>query len=90
MGPSLRDEVFAGIRRALRPGGLLLLEGYGQAQLRHGTGGPKVLENLYTPAMLEAGFAGMASLQIREYEAVVEEGAGHSGLSALVDLAAIK
>ncbi len=90
MGPALRTEVFAGIRQALKPGGLLLLEGYMPAQLGHGTGGPKVLENLYTRPLLEAAFAGMASLDIREYEAELQEGAGHSGMSAVIDLVGVK
>jgi SAM-dependent methyltransferase len=86
--PTLRTRLFAGMADALRPGGLLLLEGYGPRQLEYATGGPKVLENLYTEDLLREGFAGLEILQLAAYVAVVEEGPGHRGMSALVDLVA--
>ena len=39
-GPEGRAKIFAGIKKALKPGGLLLLEGYGPKQLEYKTGGP--------------------------------------------------
>ena len=33
-GPAERDKIFAGIKKALKPGGLLLLEGYGPEAAR--------------------------------------------------------
>jgi cyclopropane fatty-acyl-phospholipid synthase-like methyltransferase len=85
-GPEGRDKIFAGIKKTLKPGGLLLLEGYGPKQLEYKTGGPPHLENLYTRALLEKAFADFSELDVREYDAVIEEGARHSGMSALVDL----
>ncbi len=38
---------WAGMRKALKPGGLLILQGYTPKQLQFGTGGPKELENPY-------------------------------------------
>jgi SAM-dependent methyltransferase len=78
--------MFAGMKQALKPRGLLLLEGYGPRQLQYGTGGPKDIERLYTPERLRAAFAGFASLDIREYDAPIAEGEAHVGMSALVDL----
>ena len=89
-GPDGRAGMFAGMKTALKPGGLLLLEGYGPKQLDYGTGGPKAIENLYTRDLLERAFGDLEILELREYDAVVEEGAGHSGMSALVDLVARK
>src|ERR1700746_481191 len=43
---SLRAALFDGIKRALKPGGLLLLEGYRPKQLDYRTGGPPIIENL--------------------------------------------
>ena len=88
--PPDRDRIFAGIKRTLKRGGLLLLEGYGPKQLEYKTGGPGMLENLYTREILEAAFGDFASLDIREYDAELHEGAGHGGMSALVDLVAVK
>ena len=52
-------RIFAGMRKALKPGGLLLLEGYGPKQLEYKTGGPSELENLYTEELLREEFAGI-------------------------------
>jgi cyclopropane fatty-acyl-phospholipid synthase-like methyltransferase len=86
VGPEGRDKIFAGIKRALKPGGLLLLEGYSPKQLEYKTGGPPHLENLYTRELLEQAFGDFASLDIREYEAELHEGGRHAGVSALIDL----
>lgn len=90
MNPQERTQVFAGIARALKPGGLLLLEGYTPKQVKYGTGGPKEPENNYTAALLEAAFSGFARLDISIYDAELHEGAGHGGVSALIDLVAVK
>ncbi|OAN73356.1 SAM-dependent methyltransferase [Jannaschia sp. EhC01] len=86
--PAFRDAIFDGIERTLKPGGLLLLHGYSPRQLAHGTGGPGVAENLYEPDMLAARFSGWEVLRLTEYEETLDEGTGHSGMSALVDLIA--
>jgi SAM-dependent methyltransferase len=84
--PPERERIFAGITRALKPGGLLLLEGYTPKQLEYKTGGPSKLENLYTRDLLETSFADLSSIDIREYDAEIAEGEHHVGMSALIDL----
>jgi SAM-dependent methyltransferase len=84
--PEERHHVFARMRDALKPGGLLLMEGYRPEQLKYKTGGPSQVENLYTRALLEAEFGGMSELQITEHDSMRSEGAGHAGMSALIDL----
>jgi SAM-dependent methyltransferase len=86
--PPEREIVFEGIARALKPGGVLLLEGYRPEQLAYGTGGPKIVENLYTEPMLQAAFGHFAQCRIEAYDAHLEEGAGHHGMSALIDVIA--
>jgi len=88
--PPLRQQIFANIKRALKPGGLLLIQGYRPEQLKYGTGGPSQVENLYTRALLEEAFGDFASLHIREHDSVIAEGGGHAGMSALIDLIARK
>ena len=85
-GPADRVKIFDGIRTTLKPGGLLLLEGYRPKQLEYRTGGPPTVEQMYTRELLEKAFADFASVDIREYDAEVDEGAGHRGMSALIDL----
>lgn len=87
-GPSLRDEIFAGMIRTLAPGGLLMLHGYTPAQLVHNTGGPRVLENLYTSELLRDRFRDLDLLHLDEYEVDLAEGRRHLGRSALIDLVA--
>lgn len=88
--PALRARIFAGMQRATRPGGLILLQGYRPEQIAYGTGGPGLPDNLYTPALLREAFAGWHIAVLAAHDSVIEEGAGHSGMSALIDLVARK
>lgn len=88
--PTLRAAIFRGIRRTLVPGGLLLLQGYRPEQIRYGTGGPPHAENIYTAAMLREVFPDFEILHLREHDSIIEEGTGHRGVSALIDLVARK
>jgi SAM-dependent methyltransferase len=84
--PAERRHVFAAMRNALKRGGLLLIEGYRPEQLNYKTGGPSLVENLYTRAMLEAEFGGLSELRIIEHDSMTREGRGHVGMAALIDL----
>jgi cyclopropane fatty-acyl-phospholipid synthase-like methyltransferase len=88
--PALREQMFAGIKRCLKPGGLLLLQGYTPRQLEYKTGGPPVAENMYTEALLRQAFGDMEIMHLGEHDDQVSEGAGHSGMSALIDMVARK
>jgi len=88
--PPLRDRIFAGLKRALRRGGLLLLQGYRPKQLEYKTGGPPLVENLYTEELLRAAFGNMDIVALRSHDDVIHEGTGHDGMSALIDLVARK
>lgn len=88
--PAERARKWAGLRRTLRPGGHLIVEGYTPRQLVHRTGGPSAAENLYTEPMLRDAFGGLEILVLHEREEVLDEGAGHSGMSALIGLVARK
>ena len=90
VGPELRPAQFDNLKRHLKPGGLLLLQGYTPRQLEFKTGGPSQVENLYTEAMLSGLCADMEIVDLREHDSVIREGAGHNGLSALIDLVARK
>ena len=89
-GPELRDAIFAGMIRTLKPGGLLIVQGYGPRQLDYKTGGPGVLENLYTEALLAEKFAALDILHLADHDGEVAEGSAHVGQSHLVDLVARK
>jgi len=88
--PSERPIFFGQLKRALRPGGLLLIQGYRPSQLNYRSGGPPTAERMYTRTILQAGFGDMAELDIREHDSVISEGISHVGMSALIDLVAVK
>ena len=88
--PAERMRKWAGMRRALKPGGLLILQGYTPKQLDYGTGGPKEVENLYTRDLLLATFGDFRDVQIIEEERDMHEGAAHGGMSAVIGLTARK
>lgn len=88
--PALREQMFAGIKHCLKPGGLLLLQGYTPRQLEYKTGGPSQAENMYTEALLRNAFGDMEILHLREHDDHIGEGTAHSGMSALIDLVARK
>ncbi|MET1084973.1 MAG: class I SAM-dependent methyltransferase [Burkholderiales bacterium] len=88
--PSDRATLFRDIRRALTPGGLLILEGYGVKQIEYGTGGPPRVDHLYTSSLIREAFGDFEMLLLQEREDWLEEGSKHVGRSALVDLVARK
>ncbi len=84
--PAERARIFNGLMRALKPGGFLLLQGYRVEQLKYGSGGPSVAEQLYSEALLRESFAALDILHLASHDDEIEEGAGHKGLSALIDM----
>jgi SAM-dependent methyltransferase len=86
--PELRDKIFAGLKRVVVPGGRIYLHGYTPKQLDYKTGGPPDVERLYTEELLRTAFADCEIETLASYETELQEGAGHSGMSALIDLVA--
>ena len=88
--PAERTRMFGGFMRTLKPGGVLLLQGYTPRQLEYKTGGPPQADHMYTESMLREALPGMEILHLREHEDVLSEGTKHVGMSALIDLVARK
>jgi SAM-dependent methyltransferase len=88
--PPMRTGLFANLARTLKPGGVLVLQGYTPRQLVYKTGGPPQVEHLYTEALLRDAFSAMELLDLRVYEDDLTEGQHHRGRSALVGLVARK
>ncbi len=77
----LRASLHPRIARALRPGGLLVLEHYHPKQLAYKTGGPPDPTMMLTLDELSKSFPGWIPEHTFEGERDVQEGAGHSGRS---------
>lgn len=89
-GPQDRAELFARMHASLKPGGVLLIQGYTPAQLKFNTGGPGQLDHLYDEALLRSAFADYQVLDMQTYEAEIHEGTAHKGMSGLIGFVAQK
>ena len=88
--PDLRAQVFNGILQSLKPGGTLYILGYRPEQIGRGTGGPPHRENTYTENLLRDAFASLEIHTLRSWDEDLNEGRGHNGPSALIELLATK
>lgn len=88
--PAQRPGKWQGMVKALKPGGHLILLGYTPKQLEYGTGGPKVLDQLYTETLLREAFSSLEIIELEASERELSEGQGHSGMSAVIGLFARK
>lgn len=90
--PEIRKNIHGQIAGALKPGGIYLMEGYSTRQRdMPGTGGPAHRpEMLYTMGMLREELAGMEFSILRDVNRKVDEGPYHQGLSAVIQMLAVK
>lgn len=82
----LRARMHHSMLQALKPGGVLILEAFTPEQLKFKSGGPPVLEMLYTAGQLRLDFAGGEILQLEECITDLAEGRYHRGPAAVVRL----
>jgi SAM-dependent methyltransferase len=88
--PVMRTRLFAQMASTLRPGGVLIVQGYTPKQLEYKTGGPSILEHLYTEEMIRALIGDLEPIDLCLYEKELSEGPKHTGMSALLGLVARK
>lgn len=84
MPPEKRTEWHQKLSKYLKPGGYIILEGFSKEQLKYGTGGPPVLEMLFSKDELLNDFKGMNVLSLEQEIAVLEEGKFHRGKAAVI------
>ena len=88
--PAMRERIFQNVYQTLKPGGIFILQGYTPKQLDYKTGGPSAIEHLYTEESIQELAKDFEVLELVSYEKVLNEGARHSGMSALLGLLAKK
>jgi SAM-dependent methyltransferase len=82
--PADRALAAAGCSKALKPGGLLVLECFSPAQQGRRSGGPKLPELLWTRAIVEQDFPDLEVLELTEGAVRLNEGLRHQGLAEVV------
>lgn len=70
----------------LKPGGLLILEGFNKNQIQFNSGGPRDPKMLFAPAELQEDFAELDIAMLEEKEVGLDEGAYHQGQAAVIRL----
>ena len=75
---------------ALNPGGIIILQGYTPKQLEYKTGGPGLIDHLYTEDLLRKEFSDLEFINLSVYDAELKEGSQHAGMSALIGMVAKK
>jgi len=90
MPATVRRNLHQRVVAALKPGGVLVLEAYTPDQIGRGTGGPSVAEMTMSLDTLADELAPLEFQHAVELERNVIEGAGHSGVGAVVQLVARK
>jgi 2-polyprenyl-3-methyl-5-hydroxy-6-metoxy-1,4-benzoquinol methylase len=88
--PEMRSRIFQQAHQALKAGGIFILQGYTPKQLEYKTGGPSLIEHLYTEEIIRDLAKEFEILDLSVYEKELSEGARHTGMSALLGLVAKK
>ena len=88
--PVMRARLFAQMASTLKPGGMLIVQGYTPKQLEFKTGGPSILGHLYTQDMIRVLIGDLKIIDLCVYEKSLSEGPKHTGMSALLGLVARK
>ena len=88
--PVMRERIFQKTYEALKLGGLFILQGYTPKQLVYKTGGPSLIEHLYTEELIRDLAKDFEILELVSYEKELSEGPRHTGMSALLGLVAKK
>ena len=88
--PGVRELLHQKVIAALKPGGQLIMESFTPEQLNYGSGGPPVMEMLYTSEMMESDFKLLETLHLEECITELNEGKYHCGEGAVIRMVAKK
>jgi len=88
--PAMRARIFQQAYKVTKLGGLFILQGYTPKQLNYKTGGPSLIEHLYTEELIRDLAKDFEILELVSYEKELAEGPRHTGMSALLGLVARK
>lgn len=90
MPKDFRQIIHKKLFNFLKPGGLIVLEGFSKKQLQYNTGGPRDIDMLFSRKELIEDFSDMEIKSISEQDIFLNEGLFHNGLASTIQLTAIK
>ncbi|RKF17913.1 class I SAM-dependent methyltransferase [Alginatibacterium sediminis] len=82
--PSLRQNLYKRIERALKPSGVFLLEGYRPEQLAYKTGGPAHASMMSSKDSLVKELPKISFSYLESLDREVNEGINHHGMGAVI------
>lgn len=88
--PTLSAPIYQKLLKALKPGGTLVIEGFGKDQLNYPSGGPKDKEMLYAMDELKGVFQQVQWIEEFDGILTLREGEGHLGDGHIIRLKGIK
>ena len=90
MHPLKRNEYHQKLMSFLKPGGVLILEGFSKKQITLNSGGPRDIDMLFSKEELQSDFGSFSELTISETDVILNEGPFHQGLAAVIRVLGIK
>lgn len=90
MNPAKREEYHKKLMSFLKPGGVLILEGFSKNQIKKNTGGPRDIGMLFSEQELKSDFSSFSKIEITETDAVLNEGPFHQGTASVIRVLGVK
>lgn len=86
----LRKRVHLSAIKALKPGGILILEAFTVNQMNRNSGGPKISGLLFTSEQIKSDFSALSEIEISETQVILNEGPLHQGLADVIQFSGYK
>jgi len=86
----IRRKMHQDVSKAVKPGGIILLEAFHKDQFGLASGGPKNLPMLYSEEELAGDFEGLEIITMQKETVILEEGPYHQGEAHVIRLVARK
>jgi len=90
MHPLKRKDYHQKLATFLKPGGILILEGFSKKQINNNSGGPRDLDMLFSVEELKSDFGSFSELKITEDDAQLNEGPFHKGTASVIRVLGVK
>lgn len=88
--PLTREYLHGKAGESLKPGGILILEGFHKDQLTRNSGGPKSLEMLFDEKSLAGDFVQLEKQLLEKQEIFLDEGPFHQGEASVIRYRGVK